>query len=98
MSFKKTIALHKKQMEETERSIKNRDARIDELYNLALEREEILADAGYKAVKISKQDIKDEALSDYNIEFMNKAQKDKEDIEKLLPKEFDELMKKKLGR
>ena len=64
--LKKATALHKKQMQETEHLIRNRDAKIDELYNLALEREEILADAGFKAVITNKQDIEDEALEQYN--------------------------------
>tara|TARA_R110002020_G_scaffold224364_2_gene433870 strand:- start:236 stop:538 length:303 start_codon:yes stop_codon:yes gene_type:complete len=96
--LKKTTALHKKQMEETEHLVHNRNARIDELYNLALEREEILADAGFKAVITNKQDIENEALEQYDKELIEKAQKDKEDIEKLIAKEFDNLMKKSMGR
>jgi|TARA_R100000234_G_scaffold44520_1_gene26519 transcription termination factor NusB len=98
MSIKKTTDLHKKQMKETEHLINNRDARIDELYNLALEREEILADAGFKAVITNKQDIEDEALAEYDRELIEKARKDKEDIEKLVAKEIDDLMKKTMGR
>ena len=94
MSIKKTTDLHKKQMKETEHLIN----RIDELYNLALEREEILADAGFKAVITNKQDIEDEALAEYDRELIEKARKDKEDIEKLVAKEIDDLMKKTMGR
>jgi len=96
--LKKATALHKKQMQETEHLIRNREAKINELYNLALEREEILADAGFKAVITTKQDIEDEALEQYNTELIEKAQKDKEDIEKLISKELDGLLKKSMGR
>tara|TARA_R100000458_G_C8086648_1_gene119108 strand:- start:134 stop:436 length:303 start_codon:yes stop_codon:yes gene_type:complete len=96
-ALKKTTALHKKQMEETEHLIRNRDSKLDELYNLALEREEILAEYGYKAVITNKQDIEDEALEEYNDELIEKARKDKEDVEKLIAKEIDDLMKKHLG-
>jgi len=96
--LKKATALHKKQMQETEHLIRNREAKINELYNLALEREEILADAGFKAVITTKQDIEDEALEQYNTELIEKAQKDKEDIEKLISKELDDLLKKSMGR